>query len=157
MRCAQRNIHGTLHSVEIQTHPCLIEVVERANKRAVYDAEVRRQAVKVLATGAGHRALATVLGIPEATARQWARAYAVGGAASVMNAGSQHRIYPFELKLAVVKDRLENGLTVREAMIKYGVPSESSVKTWCRHYRERGETALIDKPRGRKPKHPKND
>lgn len=122
-------------------------------KRGVtYDTRIRKQAVKILATGAGHRLLATKLGIPEATARQWARAYAVGGQAAVLNAGSKHRVYPYELKLSVVLDRLENGLSVREVMIKHGVPSESSVKTWCRQYREGGPEALVDRPRGRKPK-----
>ncbi len=122
-------------------------------KRGVtYDTRIRKQAVKILATGAGHRLLATKLGIPEATARQWARAYAVGGQAAVLNAGSKHRVYPYELKLSVVLDRLENGLSVREVMIKHGVPSESSVKTWCRQYREGGAEALVDRPRGRKPK-----
>ena len=87
-----------------------------------------------------------------ATARQWARAYAVGGADAVLNAGSHHHTYSYEVKLAVVKDRLENGLTVREAMIKHKIPSESSVKAWCRQYRESGESALVDKPRGRKPR-----
>lgn len=119
---------------------------------ATHDIRIRKQAVKILATGAGHRLLATKLGIPEATARQWARAYAVGGQAAVLNAGSKHRVYPYELKLSVVLDRLENGLSVREVMIKHGVPSESSVKTWCRQYREGGPEALIDRPRGRKPK-----
>ncbi len=119
---------------------------------ATHDTRIRKQAVKILATGAGHRLLATKLGIPEATARQWARAYAVGGQAAVLNAGSKHRVYPYELKLSVVLDRLENGLSVREVMIKHGVPSESSVKTWCRQYREGGPEALIDRPRGRKPK-----
>ena len=37
-------------------------------------------------------------------------------------------------------------------MIKYKIPSESSVKAWCRQYRENGESALVDKPRGRKPR-----
>ena len=37
-------------------------------------------------------------------------------------------------------------------MIKHGIPSESSVKAWCRQYRESGESALVDKPRGRKPR-----
>ena len=95
---------------------------------------------------------AAELGIPQATARQWARAYAVGGADAVLNADSHHHTYSYEVKLAVVKDRLENGLTVREAMIKHKIPSESSVKAWCRQYRESGESALVDKPRGRKPR-----
>lgn len=46
---------------------------------AKYDTKTRHRAAKILATGVGHRALATQLGIPEATARQWSRAYAVGG------------------------------------------------------------------------------
>ena len=121
------------------------------NGRA-YDAKVRRQAVRVLATGAGHRALASKLGIPEATARQWARSYAVGGASAVMNAGAKHRVYPYELKLSAVQDRLERGMTVREVMVKHGIPSESSIKTWCRQYRDQGPEALVNKPRGVKPK-----
>ncbi len=121
-------------------------------KRRVYGEDIRKQAVLILAEGVGHRALAARLGIPEATARQWARTYAVGGADAVIGAGMRHRVYSYELKLAVVKDRLEGGLTVREAMVKHGVPSESSVKSWCRLYRERGPEALVDKPRGRKPR-----
>lgn len=117
-----------------------------------YDEKTRRQAVKALSEGLGHRALATKLGIPDATARQWARSYAVGGRAAVMNAGSKHRVYPFELKLSAVQDRLENGMTVREVMVKHGIPSESSVKSWCRQYRECGAGALVSKPRGVKPK-----
>lgn len=118
----------------------------------VYDEKVRRQAVRILDTGAGHRALASELGIPEATARQWARSYAVGGGPAVMNAGSTHRVYSYELKLAAVQDRIENGLTVREVMVKYGIPSESSIKMWCRQYRKDGAAALVSKPRGAKPK-----
>ena len=108
--------------------------------------------VEILQEGVGHRALAAELGIPQATARQWARAYAVGGADAVLNAGSHHHTYSFDVKLAVVKDRLEHGLTVREAMVKHKIPSESSVKAWCRQYRDGGEAALVDKPRGRKPR-----
>lgn len=120
--------------------------------RRVYDEKTRRQAVQILKAGAGHRALASKLGIPEATARQWARAYAVGGADAVMNAGRTHRVYPYELKLAAVQDRLENGLTVRQVMVKYGISSESSIKTWTRLYKKDGPEALVNKPRGAKPK-----
>lgn len=121
-------------------------------KTRTYSSSVREQAAEILAAGAGHRLLATKLGIPEATARQWARSFAVGGAAAVLNAGASHRVYSFETKLAVVKDRIEHGMTVRQVMIKHGIPSESSVKAWCRQYRESGESALVDKPRGRRPR-----
>lgn len=126
-------------------------MTEQGTSRS-YDEKTRRQAVKALSEGMGHRALATKLGIPDATARQWARSYAVGGRAAVMNAGSKHRVYPFELKLSAVQDRLENDTTVREVMVKHGIPSESTVKSWCRQYRECGAEALVNKPRGVKPK-----
>lgn len=126
--------------------------MSEATRTRTHAPEVRQRAVEILQEGVGHRALAAELGIPQAMARQWARAYAVGGADAVLNAGSHHHTYSYEVKLAVVKDRLENGLTVREAMIKHKIPSESSVKAWCRQYRESGESALVDKPRGRKPR-----
>ena len=59
--------------------------------------------------------------------------------------------YP-ELDETLYRETLENGLTVREAMVKHKIPSESSVKAWCRQYRDGGEAALVDKPRGRKPR-----
>lgn len=121
--------------------------MSEATRTRTHAPEVRQRAVEILQEGVGHRALAAELGIPQATARQWARAYAVGGADAVLNAGSHHHTYSYEVKLAVVKDRLENGLTVRETMIKHKIPSESSVKAWCRQYRESGESALVDKPR----------
>lgn len=117
--------------------------MSEATRTRTHAPEVRQRAVEILQEGVGHRALAAELGIPQATARQWARAYAVGGADAVLNAGSHHHTYSYEVKLAVVKDRLENGLTVREAMIKHKIPSESSVKAWCRQYRESGESALV--------------
>ena len=126
--------------------------MSEATRTRTHAPEVRQRALEILQEGVGHRALAAKLGIPQATARQWARAYAVGGADAVLNAGARHHTYSYDVKLAVVKDRLENGLTVREAMIKYKIPSESSVKAWCRQYRESGESALVDKPRGRKPR-----
>lgn len=126
--------------------------MSEATRTRTHAPEVRQRAVEILQEGVGHRALAAKLGIPQATARQWARAYDVGGADAVLNAGARHHTYAYEVKLAVVKDRLENGLTVCETMIKYGIPSESSVKAWCRQYRESGESALVDKPRGRKPR-----
>lgn len=99
--------------------------MSEATRTRTHAPEVRQRAVEILQEGVGHRALAAELGIPQATARQWARAYAVGGADAVLNAGSHHHTYSYDVKLAVVKDRLENGLTVREAMIKHKIPSES--------------------------------
>lgn len=97
--------------------------MSEATRTRAHAPEVRQRAVEILQEGVGHRALAAKLGIPQATARQWARAYAVGGADAVLNAGARHHTYSYDVKLAVVKDRLENGLTVREAMINTRFPA----------------------------------
>lgn len=118
--------------------------------------QVRQRAVELLEAGVGRRHLARELGVSDATARQWTRAYAAAGAAAVLNAGCHRRVYDYETKLAAVKDHLEHGKSVREVMVKYQVPSESSVKAWCRAYKRDGAEALVNKRRGRKPKGPED-
>lgn len=117
-----------------------------------YDVGVRRRAVRMLKAGIGNRAIASKLGVPVTTARMWSRSYGGGGAAAVMNAGGKHRVYSHGLKLAAVKGHLEEGMTLRETMERYGIQSESSIKRWCREYRAGGAEALVNKPRGRHPK-----
>ena len=57
--------------------------MSEATRTRTHAPEVRQRAVEILQEGVGHRALAAELGIPQATARQWARAYAVGGADAI--------------------------------------------------------------------------
>lgn len=59
------------------------------------------------------------------------------------------RDYSFETKLAVVKARLEDGLTRAEVMEQYGIKNETQVKKWCSKYRLLGEQGLLIKKRGR--------
>ena len=56
------------------------------------------------------------------------------------------------LKEKIVRDIEENGLTLREASIKYDV-SDGRLSVWLKLYREKGIRALYEiKPRGRPPK-----
>lgn len=119
---------------------------------ARYDDDVRRRAVELLAGGAGRRIVARELGIPEATARQWAHAFAVDGEQGVLNAGATRVSYDLETKLDAVRDHLDRGKSVREVMVKYHITSESSIKSWCKAYRREGAEALEPKRRGRPPK-----
>lgn len=119
---------------------------------ARYDDDVRRRAVELLAGGAGRRIVARELGIPEATARQWAHAFAVDGEQGVLNAGTTRASYGLETKLDAVRDHLDRGKSIREVMVKYHIASESSIKLWCRAYRREGAEGLEPKRRGRPPK-----
>jgi len=53
--------------------------------------------------------------------------------------------YDFDFKLKVVKDYLKGTLGYKLLAKKYGMPSESPVKTWVRFYKEGGEEALLRK------------
>lgn len=117
-----------------------------------YDDDVRRRAVELFADGAGRRIVARELGIPEATARQWAHAFAVDGEQGVLNAGATRASYDLETKLDAVRDHLDRGKSIREVMVKYHIASESSIKLWCRAYRREGAEGLEPKRRGRPPK-----
>ena len=119
---------------------------------ARYDDDVRRRAVELLAGGAGRRIVARELGIPEATARQWAHAFAVDGEQGVLNAGATRASYDLETKLDAVRDHLDRGKSIREVMVKYHIASESSIKLWCRAYRREGAEGLEPNRRGRPPK-----
>lgn len=119
---------------------------------ARYDDDVRRRAVELFADGAGRRIVARELGIPEATARQWAHAFAVDGEQGVLNAGTTRASYDLETKLDAVRDHLDRGKSIREVMVKYHIASESSIKLWCRAYRREGAEGLEPKRRGRPPK-----
>lgn len=119
---------------------------------ARYDDDVRRRAVELFADGAGRRIVARELGIPEATARQWAHAFAVDGEQGVLNAGATRASYDLETKLDAVRDHLDRGKSIREVMVKYHIASESSIKLWCRAYRREGAEGLEPKRRGRPPK-----
>ena len=121
-------------------------------RRARYDDDVRRRAVELFAGGAGRRIVARELGIPEATARQWAHAFAVDGEQGVLNAGATRVSYDLETKLDAVRDHLDRGKSIREVMVKYHIASESSIKLWCRAYRREGAEGFEPKRRGRPPK-----
>lgn len=72
--------------------------MSEATRTRTHAPEVRQRAVEILQEGVGHRALAAELGIPQATARQWARAYAVGGADGVLT--TVRIITPIRTKLS---------------------------------------------------------
>ncbi|MDH0033127.1 helix-turn-helix domain-containing protein, partial [Acinetobacter sp. GD03873] len=54
-----------------------------------------------------------------------------------------------EIKLAVIESVQTDGLSAREAMIKFDLKSPSQVFNWLRQYREHGIDGLKPKPKGR--------
>lgn len=65
--------------------------------------------------------------------------------------------YSFKTKLATVKAHLEEGLTITEVLVKYGVKSETQISNWCARYRLLGEQGLMSSKRGRPRKEEKRE
>lgn len=112
----------------------------------------RRAAAGLFAEGHGYRTVARELAVPEVTARAWARTFAVGGEEALLARGARRASFDLEVKVAAARDHVDRGKTLREVMVAYGVPSESTVRLWCRKYRAGGAEALVERPRGPRPR-----
>lgn len=117
--------------------------------RVKYNTEIRKQALEMFEEGAGGELVASTLGIAKATAREWWRKFQVSGAEGVMKVGGSMKKYSFETRLAVAHAVVDEGITKLDAMKKFNITSLSSVKRWCRIYREQGAEALRPKESGR--------
>ena len=116
---------------------------------AFYDVRLRMRAVELHKEGYGRASVASLLGIPEKTVRQWLDIYRSVGIEVLALMGTKKAVYPFESKVAAVRAVVDEGMTRPEAMAKFGIASPSSFKKWLKAYREDGPEALRPKPKGR--------
>lgn len=70
--------------------------------------------------------------------------------------GMRQNQFSLETKLAVVKLHLEDGLTVRDVMDRFGVAAQGTVRAWCVAYRKSGAQGLMPRPKGRPPAVPES-
>ncbi|HWP79961.1 MAG TPA: helix-turn-helix domain-containing protein [Candidatus Acidoferrum sp.] len=65
--------------------------------------------------------------------------------------GMKSNQFSHETKLEAVRAHLEEGLSVREVMARFGISSRSTLQFWCVAYRKLGWAGLEPKPKGRRP------
>lgn len=116
--------------------------------RTKYDPDMRRLAASLFERGSGFKSVATSLGLPPGTVKQWCYTYNATGLEGLLLMGSAHRKYSYEQKLAAAKAVVEDRRSVSEVMAAFGIASRSSLQAWCRAYRESGGEALRPKPKG---------
>ena len=63
--------------------------------------------------------------------------------------GVKQARYDYETKVAAARAVVDGGMSKPEAMMRFGIASATSLKQWCRLYREGGAQALKPKPKGR--------
>lgn len=63
--------------------------------------------------------------------------------------GMKSNQFSQETKLEAVKAHMEEGLSVREVMERFGISAKSTLRLWRVAYRTRGMAGLEPKPKGR--------
>ena len=89
------------------------------------------------------------LGVPAEAVRDWQKTYRAIGKDGLLAMGGQQARYDYETKVAAARAVVEGGMSKPEAMTRFGIASATSLKQWCRLYREGGAQALMPKPKGR--------
>ena len=117
--------------------------------RLRHDRLLREQAVVMFERGCGYRLTARRLGVSAETVREWQKMYRVIGRGGLLAMGVKRAKYDYETKVAAARAVVDGGMSKPEAMVRFGIASATSLKKWCRLYREGGAQALKPKPKGR--------
>jgi len=117
-------------------------------KRSKYDYTFRLQCVKaVLEKGQSVIEVANEKGFNTTNLRLWISFYEKYG-----KDGLKPRIkrsYMPSFKLLVLRTITKEFLSLREACVRFNIPSESVIISWQRAYELKGKQGLIAKPKGR--------
>jgi transposase-like protein len=119
--------------------------------RSSLTAAQRGAAVALFEHGWGARAAATHLGVSRWAVRALYRRWGVHGMGALVGKASR-ATYPFEFKLDVVRQFIDDGITAQQLAREYELSSSQLVQAWVRAYRRHGEDGLRPQPKGRRPK-----
>ena len=114
-----------------------------------HDRLLRERAVELFERGCGYGLTARRLGVSAETVREWQKMYRAIGRGGFLAMGGKQRTYDYETKVAAARAVVDGGMSKPEAMMRFGIASATSLKQWCRLYREGGAQALKPKPKGR--------
>ena len=109
----------------------------------------KRKFLELCQAGASPLEIRRQLGMCERTVFRWRDTIRTFGPVEFLMAHTSRKTYPYEIKLAAVKAYLEDQMSIRDVQAKYGVISFKALQSWCRIYREQGETGLRPKKKGR--------
>lgn len=119
------------------------------SRKVKYSKEFKLKAVRsILEEGQGITSVSDKLCLNESDLKKWVKYYERYGIWS-LEPRSTNGKYPLTFRLKVIDDILHNGLSIREAALKFNIPSHSTVQKWFFAYREKGSFGLQEKPKGR--------
>lgn len=117
-------------------------------RKVKYTYEFKLRCVKeVLIDHHSVGSVATANGFEKTNLRKWVEFYRKYGAAGLLPRRNQ--IYSVDFKLKVLNAIDKELLSLRQAAVKFDIPSDSILIQWQRTYARYGPSALANKPKGR--------
>ena len=117
---------------------------------AKYSYEEKLEAVlRVVEDGMGCGTSARIMGVRHSLVEGWVARYRQFGSEGIL---IKHGTYDGAFKISVIEYMHDNHLSLRQAAVKFGIPSDGTVGKWERIYYEEGPQGLYRDNRGRKSK-----
>ena len=117
-------------------------------KRKKYNYEFRLKCVEqVVKKGQSQKFISDQFGIEESNLRLWVKFYEQYGKLGLKP--RKRQVYSAIFKLEVITAIENDYLSLREACVKYNIPSESTIINWRRAYETKGLSGLKPQPKGR--------
>lgn len=114
---------------------------------AKHSLDLKLEVAKIVLSGPdGHKRVAARYRLSPSRVRRWAAAYKSHGVSGLKK---PYAVYPIDLRRQAVQSVLSDGLSMGEALLRFNIPTYSTLQTWIRLYNEGGIDALQNKPRGR--------
>jgi transposase len=88
------------------------------------------------------------VGINEVLLRKWLQDYEIGGSKG-LGPKVSNRTYSSSFKLNVLKAIENENLSLKDARLRFRIPSDSTIITWQRNFATFGVNGLESKPKGR--------
>ncbi len=111
------------------------------SRKIKYNLNFKHKAVKRVLAGESKRAICRELKIDIGLLKDWERYYKKFGIDG-LKPNLSNNSYTFDFKLIVIQDIKNNGLSLRQASLKYAIPNCSVVYNWLQKYRQKGVVSL---------------
>lgn len=117
--------------------------------RKKYNYQFRLRCVQSVLKGEGIKTVARQNGVQHTNVMLWVRFYETYGKAGLKSRKNQQ--YDQSFKLHVLEAIDEGGLSLRDAAVRFNIPSDSVIISWQKAFRQHGVAGLASKAKGRPP------
>nr|WP_307005044.1 IS3 family transposase [Acinetobacter baylyi] len=115
---------------------------------AKYSQDFKLEVVEYYLSGFGSNQVSHKFGVDRSDVAKWVAIYNKYGI-EVLSRHKTKTVYTPEFKYKVVQSVLKNGLSSRDAMLKFNLKTHAQVLDWLHQYQQYGIDGLKPKPKGR--------